>query len=104
MEQGKSRCNSLLAFAVFVNIILTLSSVGFMIYKVRVLEERVFELQFKSTQTLHDETGENEKDVDIISNRQKRSSESFGSKHCISCHNACVKLFGLGTKAKVRIT
>lgn len=104
MEQEKSRCNSLLAFAVFVNIILTLSSVGFMIYKVRVLEERVFELQSRSTQTLHDETGENEEDVDIIKNRQKRSSESFGSKHCISCHNACVKLFGLGTKAKVRIT
>ena len=104
MEQGKSRCNSLLTFAVFVNIILTLSSVGFMIYKVRVLEERVFELQFKSAQTLHAETGENEEDVDIIKNRQKRSSESFGSKHCISCHNACVKLFGLGTKAKVRIT
>ena len=98
MEQGKSRCNSLLAFAVFVNIILTLSSVGFMIYKVRVLEERVFELQVESTR------GENKEDVDIIKNRQKRSSESFGSKHCISCHNACVKLFGLGTKAKVRIT
>lgn len=104
MEKEKSRCNSLLAFAVFVNIILTLSSVGFMIYKVRLLEKRVFELQFKSTQTLHAETGENEEDVDIIKNRQKRSSESFGSKHCISCHNACVKLFGLGTKAKVRIT
>lgn len=104
MEQGKSRCSSLLAFAVFVNIILTLSSVGFMVYKVRLLEEQVFELQSKSTQTLQAETRENKEDVDIITNRQKRSSESLGSKRCISCHNACVKLFGLGTKAKVRIT
>ena len=104
MEQGKSRCNSLLSFAVFVNIILTLSSVGFMVYKVTLLEEQVFELQSKSTQTLQAETRENKEDGDIIRNRQKRLSESFGSKHCISCHNACVKLFGLGTKAKVGTT
>ena len=103
MEQGKSRYNSLSAFAVFVNLILTLTSIGFMVYKVRVLEEQVFQLQSRPSVNVQTETKQNEA-VDVT-NRQKRSSESFGeSKRCARCHNACVNLFGLGASAKVRVS
>ncbi|CAH3123360.1 unnamed protein product [Porites lobata] len=99
MEQAKSRSNGLLAMGLLVNLILTLASVGVVIYKVRVLEEQVFQLQSRQPVTLQAETidsGDYE-----TSNRMKRSSESVsGSKSCVSCHNACVKLFGLGTSAK----
>lgn len=102
MEQAKSRCNSLLAIGLLVNLILTLASVGVVIYKVRVLEEQVFQLQSRPPVTLHAETidsGDYE-----TSHRMKRSSDSVsGSQSCVSCHNSCVKLFGLGTSAKVRI-
>ena len=104
MEQGKSRFNSLLAFTVFLNLILTLTSIGFMVYKVRVLEEQVFQLQdllSRSSANIQTDTKENGA-VDVT-NRQKRSSKSYGeSKSCARCHNACVNLFGLGASAKVR--
>ena len=101
MEQAKSRSNGLLAMGLLVNLILTLASVGVVIYKVRVLEEQVFQLQSRPPVTLQAETIDSG-DYDT-SNRMKRSSESVsGSKSCVSCHNACVKLFGLGTSAKVR--
>ena len=100
MEQGKSRYNSLLAFAVFFNTLLTLSSIGFMVYKVRVLEEQVFQLQTKPSVTLEAETRDN--GGEDLTHRVKRSSQSVGEANsCVSCHNACVKLFGLGSSAKV---
>ena len=100
MEQGKSRNNSLLAFAVFVNFLLTLTTIGFVVYKTRGLEKQVFQLQTKSSLTSQTETRENRDDD--LAHREKRSSESHReSKSCVSCHNACVKLFGLGASAKV---
>ena len=101
MEKAKSPCNSLLAFAVFVNIILTLTSVGFVVYKVRVLEEQVYQLQTKSSVATQTEINGNGDDE--LPHRRKRSSDSLGeAKRCVSCHNACVTLFGLGASAKVR--
>ena len=101
MEQGKSRYNSLLAFAVLVNFLLTLTTIGFVFYKTRGLEQQVFQLQTKSSLTSQTETREN-RDEDLA-HRKKRSSESHKEpKNCVSCHNACVKLFGLGASAKVR--
>ena len=100
MEQAKSRCNSLLAFAVLANIIFTVTFVGFVNYKVRVLEEQVFQLQSRSSVNLQKKTTDNGNDE--LTHRVKRSSDSLGSsKSCVSCHNACVKLFGLGASAKV---
>ena len=99
MEQGKTRFNSLLAFAVFVNLVLTLTSIGFMVYKVRVLEEQLFHLQTNSSVTSQTETTNNE-GGDLTKRRLKRS-KSLKEQSCISCHNACVKLFGLGAAAKV---
>lgn len=101
MEQGKSRYNTLLAFAVFVNFLLTLTTIGFVVYKTRGLEQQVFQLQAKSSLTSRTETRENRDEN--LAHRKKRSSESHKKpKHCVSCHNACVKLFGLGASAKVR--
>ena len=101
MEHEKSRYNSLLAFAVFVNFLLTLTTIGFVVYKTRGLEQQVFQLQTKSSLTSQTETREN-RDEDLA-HRKKRSSESHKEpKNCVSCHNACVKLFGLGASAKVR--
>ena len=101
MEHGKTKCNSLLAFAVFVNLVLTLTSIGFLVYKVRVLEEQVFQLRTKSSVTLRPETRESE-GSNLAHQRLKRS-KSFGEQTCVSCHNACVKLFGLGAAAKVSV-
>ena len=101
MEQGKTRCNSLLAFAVFVNLVLTLTSIGFMVYKVRVLEEQLFQLQTNSSVTSQTETMDND-DGDLTHQRLKRS-KSLGDQSCVSCHRACVKLFGLGEAAKVSV-
>lgn len=101
MEQGKTRCNSLLAFAVFVNIILTLTSIGFMVYKVRVLEEKVSQLQSQSLVSSLTETREHE-GKDLTHRRLKRS-KFLREQSCVSCHNACVKLFGLGAAAKVSV-
>ena len=99
MEQAKSRCNSLLAFAVLANIIFTVTLVGFVNYKVRVLEKQVFQLQSRSSVNLQNKTTDNGNE---LTHRVKRSSDSLGaSKSCVSCHNACVKLFGLGASAKV---
>ena len=37
-----------------------------------------------------------------LTQRRKREFESFGeAKSCMSCHNACMQLFGLGASAKV---
>ena len=98
METVKPRGNILLTVAVIVNIVFSLVSVGFLIYKVRVLEEQVFQLQSDSSKTRYIESRENED----VTNRGKRSVESLGkSKSCTSCHSACVQLFGLGASAKV---
>ena len=103
MEQGKSRSNSLLAFAVFFNILLTLSSIGFTVYKLRILDEQVFQLQTKPSVTLQAETRGN--GGEDIAHLVKRSSQSVGEANsCVSCHNACIKLFGLGSSAKVTVT
>ena len=70
------RCSSLLAFAVFVNLVLTLTSIGFMVYKVRVLEEQLFQLQTNSSVTSQTETMDND-GGDLTHQRLKRS-ESLG--------------------------
>lgn len=100
MEQGKSRYNTLLAFAVSVNFLLTLSTIGFVVFKMGALEEQLFRLQVKSTMTRQTET--REQYGEDLTHREKRSSDYRGEpKSCVSCHNACVKLFGLGASAKV---
>ena len=101
MEQGKSRYNTLLAFAVSVNLLLSLSTIGFGVFKIGVLEEQLLQLQNKSSATLKPETRENYSEG--LTHREKRSFD-YGKepKSCVSCHNACVKLFGLGASAKVR--
>lgn len=100
MEAVKTpRRNSFLTFAVTVNILFSAVSIAFLIYKVRVLEEHVLQLQ--DDQRYHAEaTKENER-ADLT-HRNKRAVESLGmSKSCSSCHDACVHLFGLGASAKV---
>ncbi|KAL9961572.1 hypothetical protein ACROYT_G030534 [Oculina patagonica] len=98
MEAVKPRGNIFLTVAVIVNILFSLAAIGCLIYKVRVLEEQVYELQSDSSKTLYTRSGENED----VTYRSKRSVESFGkSKSCTTCHSACVELFGLGASAKV---
>ena len=100
MEQGKSRYNTLLVFAVSVNFLLTLSTIGFVVFKMGALEEQLFQLQVKSAMTPQTET--REQYGEDLTHREKRSSDSHREpKSCVSCHNACVKLFGLGASAKV---
>ena len=94
-----SRGNGFLTFAVLVNILFSAVSIGFLIYKVRVLEEHVLQLQ--KGQRYHTEAIRENERADLT-HRNKRAVESFGtSKSCSSCHNACVHLFGLGASAKV---
>ena len=101
MEQGKSRYNSLLVIAVSINFLLTVSTIGFVVYKTRVVEQQVLQLQTKLTLTSQTETGGNS--GEDLANREKRSSDYRKEpKSCVSCHNACVTLFGLGASAKVR--
>ena len=98
METVKPRGNIFLTVGVLVNILFSLVSIGCLIYKVRVLEEQVFQLQLDSPTTRHTESREHEDGT----YRSIRSVESFGkSKSCNSCHSACVQLFGLGASAKV---
>ena len=98
METVKPRGNSFLTVAVIVNILFSLVSIGCLIYKVRVLEEQVFQLQSDSSNTRYADSRESED----ATYRRKRSVESLGkSKSCTSCHSACVQLFGLGASAKV---
>ena len=100
MEQGKSRCSGFLAFAVFLNFSLSLITVGFMVYKVRMLEEQIFRLQTDLSET--EQTEYSGSYGGHLMQRSKRSSNKRdGSKNCVSCHNACVQLFGLGSAAKV---
>lgn len=94
-----SRGNGFLTFAVLVNILFSAVSIGFLIYKVRVLEEHVLQLQ--KGQRYHTEAIIENERADLT-HRNKRAVESYGtSKSCSSCHNACVHLFGLGASAKV---
>ena len=104
MEAVKtSRGSSLLTVAVIVNILFSVVSIGCLIYKVRVLEEQVFQLQGESLETYHTEARENE--GAFLPHRSRRAVESLGgSKTCTSCHNACVRLFGLGASAKVLLS
>ena len=101
METVKPRGNIFLTVAVIVNILLSLVSIGCLIYKVRVLEEQVSQLQSDSLREYQPESGEYRDET----YRSKRSVKSLGrSKSCTSCHNACVQLFGLGTSAKVSLS
>ena len=98
METVKTRGNSFLTIAVVVNILFSLISIGYLIVKVRVLEEQVIQLQSDSPN--HTEARGNE--GAHLTHRSERSVESLGgSKSCTSCHSACVQLFGLGASAKV---
>ena len=98
METVKPRGNTFLIVAVVVNLLFSFVSIGCLIYKVRVLEEQVSQLQSDSQREYHRESGEYRDEP----YRGKRSVESLGrSKSCSSCHNACVQLFGLGASAKV---
>ena len=94
----KLRGNSFWTVAVIVNILFSVVSVGFLIYKVQVLEGEVFQL--RSDLKYEAEARESEQ-ADLM-NRNKRAAEYHKeSKTCNSCHNACVQLFGLGVSAKV---
>ena len=100
METVKPRGNNLLIVAVILNLLFSLVSIGCLIYKVRVLEEQVFQLQSDSHKEYQRESGESRDET----YRGKRSVESLGrSKSCSSCHEACVRLFGLGASAKVNL-
>lgn len=100
MEAVKTpRRNSFLTVAVTVNILFSAVSIAFLIYKVRVLEEHVLQLQ--DDQRYHAEATKENEQADLT-HRNKRAVESLGmSKSCSSCHDACVHLFGLGASAKV---
>ena len=91
----KSRGNSFWTIAVILNILFR-----FFIYKVHVLEGEVFQLR---SDLKNQAKARESEDADLM-NRNKRAAEYHGeSKTCTSCHNACVKLFGLGASAKVFI-
>ena len=101
METVKPRGNTFLTVAVIVNLLFSLFSIGSLIYKVRVLEGQVSQLQSDSPREYQPESGEYRDE----SYRGKRSVESLGrSKSCSSCHKACVQLFGLGASAKVELS
>ena len=104
MEQAKPRYYSLLVFVVFVNFLLSLATIGFMVYKVQTLEHQIGQLQSKSSGTAQVDNGGSYGD-DTMIHRIKRSSQNYPEepKSCLVCHNACVQLFGLGTSAKVCI-
>lgn len=98
METVKSRGNTVLTVAVIVHIFFSLVSIGYLIRKVRVLEEQVFQCKSDSLREYQPEPGEYRDET----HRAGRSVEYPGrSKSCSSCHNACVQLFGLGASAKV---
>lgn len=100
-KERKNRGKIFLTIAVTVNILFSVVSIGFLIYKVRSLEEQVFQLQKDSSKTGQTRERQNEA-WDDLAHRRKRAAESLGeSKSCTTCHNACVKLFGLGASAKV---
>lgn len=100
MEQRKSRTSGFLVFAVLVNFAMSFVIVGFVVYKANVLEKEIVHLQTKLSEIEQFEYREGD-DGDFIQ-RSKRSSKNRGeSKTCTSCHSACVKLFGLGSDAKV---
>ena len=96
----KSRGNSFWTIAVILNILFSVISVGFFIYKVHVLEGEVFQLR---SDLKNQAKARESEDADLM-NRNKRAAKYHGdSKPCTSCHNACVQLFGLGASAKVFI-
>ena len=100
-KEKKNRGKIFLTIAVTVNILFSVVSSGFLIYKVRSLEEQVFQLQKDSSKTGQTRERQNEA-WDDLAHRRKRAAESLGeTKSCTTCHNACVKLFGLGAPAKV---
>ena len=103
MEPQKSRGNRLLVFALLINLILTITSVGTVIYKLKILENQVLQLQSRPSVVLQTETSNNGDDEEReLTQRRKREYESFGeAKSCISCRSACMQLFGLGASARV---
>ena len=101
METVKPRLNTFLIVVVIENLLFSLVSIGSLIYKVRVLEEQVSQLQSDLQREYQPEAGEYRDET----YRGKRSVESLGrSKSCSRCHKACVQLFGLGTSAKVELS
>ena len=104
MEPEKSRGNRLLVFALLINLILTITSVGTVIYKLQILERQVLQLQSRPAVALQGKTNNNGDDEEGgLTQRRKREYEfsGDGAKSCVSCHNACMQLFGLGASAKV---
>ena len=104
MEPEKSRGNRLLVFALLINLILTITSVGTVIYKLQILERQVLQLQSRPSVALQGKTNNDEDDEEgELTQRRKREYEisGGGAKSCVSCHNACMQLFGLGASAKV---
>ena len=47
--------------------------------------------------------GDDHEEGELTQRRRKREYEfsGDGAKSCVSCHNACMQLFGLGASAKV---
>lgn len=106
MEPEKSRGNRLLVFALLVNLILTITSVGTVIYKLQILERQVLQLQSRPSVALQDKTNNNgdDEEGELIQRRRREyefSNSGDEAKSCVSCHNACMQLFGLGASAKV---
>ena len=101
MEPEKSRGNRLLVFALLINLILTITSVGTVIYKLQILERQVLQLQSRPSVALQGKTSKNRDDEEgELTQRRKREYE-FSGDGAKSCHNACMQLFGLGASAKV---
>lgn len=100
MEQRKSRTSVFLVFAVLVNFAMSFVIVGFVVYKAKVLEKEIVHLQTKLSEIEQFEHrgGDGE---DFIQRSKRSSKNRAESKTCASCHSACVKLFGLGSDAKV---
>lgn len=106
MEPEKSRGSRLLVFALLINLILTITSVGTVIYKLQILETQVLQLQSRPSVALQGKTNNNGDDEEGgLTQRRKREYEfsGDGAKSCVSCHNACMQLFGLGASAKVTV-
>ena len=74
-KEKKNRGKIFLTIVVSVNILFSVASIGFLIYKVRWLEEQVFQLQKDSLETGQTRERQNEA-WDDLAHRSKRAAES----------------------------
>ena len=99
MEDNEKRRIQTLGIALVVNVVFTTLIVGFMIYKVHSLNNKVVQLQNDLQSFSGARSSPSESPTSMI--RRKRSNTIKETTSCKSCHRACVQLFGLGSAAKV---